>query len=339
MEKITVSSQAKKLFADSFICDLQLGFEPEIEVPYKWDIVNRYKNAGFTLLSLAIGTDVTSLERCVLFIAEFMGDLKSKSDKYLLATSISDIRKAKQEKKLALTLMIQGTNPLSKNMSMLDIFYAVGVRSMILCYNVQNPYGAGCAEPVDTGLSQLGKKLVKKMNDIGMLIDCSHTGYKTSLDAMQISTQPVIFSHSCVYGVNAHPRNLKDDQIEACARLGGVIGIDGIGILLGDELASPATYVKHIDYIVQKVGPQYVALGTDFVYFPDYIDEYLRRQSWMYSDNYLNTTTTKKTTWPCIEPEQAIEVTELLLQRGYKENDIQGILGENYLRVIEKVWK
>jgi membrane dipeptidase len=337
MSNTIVTELAKEIYNQSCVIDLQLGFEPEIEAPYKWDVVNRFAASGFSMISMAVATDATSLEKTIEFIAGVREKISIDSDKYILAKSVQDIEKAKAENKLAVNFLLQGPNPLSKNLSMLDVYYQLGVRSLILAYNIRNPFADGCIEPYDAGLSRLGKKLIQKMNDIGMLIDCAHTGYNSSLEAIALSQAPVIFSHSNVYALHAHPRNLKDEQIKAVAQSGGVIGINGNAALLGVEQATPEKFVENIDYISQLVGAEFVSLGTDWVYFPELFENYMSRQAIFYSSSYTKGIEAKKLT--AIEPEQVIEIVELLLQRGYTRHNIQGILGENYLKVVRQVWK
>lgn len=336
MNEQALITRVEKLYQKSYLCELQLGFEPEIEVPTKWKMLDCYADAGFTLVSLALATDVTSLERTIQFIAKVREYIQAQEHLILVKTD-QDIYRAKAENKLAITFLLQGPNPLAKDLAMVDLYYQLGVRSMILAYNIRNPFGDGCTEPKDAGLSRLGKRLIKKMNAVGMIIDCSHTGYHTSLEAMSLSESPVIFSHSNVYSLCPHPRNLKDEQIKACAETGGVIGINGNGVLLGNQQADVEKYVEHLDYIAQLVGVEHAAIGMDLVYFPEYFEEYMRQQAIFYSDDYLKGTRFQQ--WPSIKPEQIQSIIQQLLTRGYSEKDIQLILGENYLRVIKQVWK
>lgn len=335
---LSISSQAQSLYQQATICDLALGFEPEIEYPGKWAALQRYQKAGISYISLHVATDATSLERTIQYIAYITQKIKENAQHYQLIQTADDISSAKSQNKLGICYVFQGTNPIAKDLNMIDAYYALGVRSMILSYNVRNAIGDGCAEETDGGLSKFGFKVIDRMNEVGMLIDCSHTGYKTSMDAMSRSKKPVIFSHSNVHALTPHPRNLKDDQIKLCAATGGVIGINGIGVLLGDENASPETYVNHIDYIAQLVGVQHVALGTDEIYFPEIMDEFLKNNAVMYPADYSTATKPKTSQWHCIKPHQLIEIVEILLQRGYKEQDIKNILGGNYLRVIKQTW-
>jgi len=334
-----VSAKAKNMWQKSIVANLALGFEPEIEYPHKWQALQRYQEAGVSYISLHVATDATSLERTVLTIASITEKIKEKSEYYRVIKSPEDILQAKLKQQLGVCFIFQGTNPIAKSLDMIDVYYQLGVRSMILSYNIRNAVGDGCAEQTDSGLSRFGIKVIERMNRVGMLIDCSHTGYKSSMDAMGASKAPVIFSHSNVHVIAPHPRNLSDELIKACAATGGLIGINGIGVLLGDEDATLQKYVEHIDYIAQLVGVQYVALGTDEIYFPEIMEEFLNNNSVMYPQNYSKATKPKTATgWNCIRPHQLIEIVEILLQRGYTETDIENILGRNYLRVVQQTW-
>jgi membrane dipeptidase len=321
---------------DMLIIDNAFGFEPEIEVPYKWQTLERFAKAGFTMLSVSMATDMTNLSNTIHYLAETSDYIKKQPEKYLLIQKPEDIFSAKQQGKLGISYMFQGSNPLEKNLALVDIFYTLGVRSLILSYNIRNAMGDGCVELSDAGLSHLGKKLIQRMNEVGMLIDCAHTSYRTSLEAIEHSQKPVIFSHSNVFNLHAHPRNLKDEQIKACAQSGGFIGINGNGPLLGDDSASIKTYVDHVEYIIQLVGDDYVGLGTDLVYFPEIFASFMQKNSSVYPINYGIKSIDQ---WRSVQPEQLPEITVELQNRGYTQSSIQKILGGNYLRVIKNTWK
>ncbi len=331
---ITISEKALQIYQQAIITDLAVGFEPEIEYPHKWAALDTYLAAGINYVSLHIATDATSLERTIQHIAFINEKIKKNADKYLLVKTDEDIVRAKTNHKLGIGFVFQGTNPIDKKLEMLDVYHQLGVQSMILSYNVRNAIGDGCVEKLDAGLSIFGRKVVERMNQVGIIIDGSHTGRKTSLDAMAISSAPVIFSHSNVDKIYPHPRNLTDEQIKACAATGGIIGINGIGIILGDANASAEKYFAHVDYISQLVGPEHVAIGSDQIYFPEYIEDFLANNNVMYPPNGYAKANSEKNNWTSRKPEQLIEIVELMLQHGYAESAIKGILGENYLRVM-----
>ncbi len=326
---------ANQIIKENIVIDNAFGFEPEIEVPHKWEVIDRFKNVGFTHMSLSIATDMTSLSNTMHYLAEVTETIKQNPDKYILVKSYDDILNAKTENKLALSFMFQGTNPLEKRLELVDVFSALGVRSMILTYNARNAMGDGVIETNDAGLSRLGKMLVKKMNSAGMIIDLSHTGIKTSLEAIELSTKPVIFSHSNVHRLHPHVRNLTDEQIKLVAAKNGFIGINGNSPLLGDENALISKYVDHMEYIIQLVGDDFVGLGTDLVYFPEIFDLFMKKNSVVYPNNYGVQQVSQIRS---IQPEQLGEIVSELQNRGYKEKSIAKILGGNYMRVAKETF-
>lgn len=339
-EVIFMQDLAKQIYKNSLVADIAIGFEPEVNMPIKqkWETLNTFISSGHQFLSLAVATDATTLEQTILYLAKIHAYIEIHANKFLLVKTVEDILKTKAENKLGLGLMFQGINPVNNDLAMFDIYYQLGLRSMILTYNVRNGIGDGVAEKTDIGLSQFGFQVIQKMNQVGMLIDLSHTGYKTTMEAMEASKQPVIFSHSNAYEVFAHVRNLKDDQLQLLAKTGGVVGVNGIGALLGDQKATPQKYFEHIDYIAQKIGTEHIAIGSDLIYFPDFIDEFLQSNTKMYPETYIKQLS-ENNQWSSLQPQQLIEVVEIMLQHHYPEEKIKGILGENYLRVAQQVWK
>jgi membrane dipeptidase len=328
-----VSLRAKSIKNQSIIADMVLGFEPEIEVAHKWDILERYQQAGFHYLGLALAGEFTNLETAIRYIARHRARIQSKSDKYLLIEHAEDITKAKQQNKLGLGFWLQGSTPLANDIHMVELYYRLGIRYILLCYNVRNAVGDGVVEKTNGGLSQFGLKLIEEMNRVGMLIDLSHGGIKTSLEAIEASKDPVIFSHSNVYAVAPHIRNLSDEQIIAVARKGGVIGMNGVALLLGDEKSSATQIVNHIEYLADLVGPKHISLGLDLVYFHELLDHFYQKAGEaVYPKGYVGS-------MDSFQPEKIDELIEVLLQRGYTENVIKEILGGNFLRVIKQVWK
>jgi len=151
------------------------------------------------------------------------------------------------------------------------------------------------------------------------------------MDMFEVTKVPAIFSHANPRSVFDHPRNITDDQIKACAKTEGVIGINGVGVFLGKNDNSTETFLKHLDYVAELVGPRHVGLATDTMYDPASSSPTSRHPPHPgdvpWSDiKYVN-------------PEQFPEITDGLIKRGYSDVDIRGILGENWLRVARAVWK
>ena len=135
---------------------------------------------------------------------------------------------ARKAAKLAVGFHFQGTAPFEEELGWVDLFYQLGVRHALMAYNEQNLVGSGCHVAEDTGLSDFGRELVAEMNRVGMLVDCAHTGYRTTMETLEASASPVIISHTNVRALCDHPRCVWDDQIEACTAPGGVLGMTGL---------------------------------------------------------------------------------------------------------------
>lgn len=139
----------------------------------------------------------------------------------VLVCEAADIVRAKHDGKFGIILHFQGTEPLEDSLDLIDAYKALGIGIVQLAYNVRNRIGDGCEEPSDAGLSRFGRKVIARMNEARVLIDCSHTGYHTTMDAIAASTAPVVFSHANAKAVHANPRNIADDQAKAVAATGG----------------------------------------------------------------------------------------------------------------------
>ena len=326
-------NKAKKLISESIVVDSALGFEPEIEVTHKWDLLARHKKSGFTFVGLAIAGEFTSLENTMHYMGRTRARIEVESDKYLIAQTADDILRAKREEKLALGFWLQGSAPLGGDLNMIQAYYRLGIRYMLLCYNARNNIGDGCIEPHDAGLSLFGIKVVEEMNRIGMLVDASHAGHHTTMDILNTSKAPIIFSHSNVHALVQHPRNLKDDQIIALAKNKGVIGVTGLALLQGKEKSSIEAIADHLEYICDLVGHEHVGLGLDMVYFHEILDLFLIKAGLTsYPPGYLGS-------MDSTTPEDLQMLVEILLKRNFTDEMIKAIIGGNFLRVAKQVWK
>jgi membrane dipeptidase len=254
------------------------------------------------------------------------------SESYVLAQSASDIERAKEDNKLAIIFDIEGGKAVEPHPGLVEILYRLGVRWMLIAYNRNNRMGGGCLDE-DTGLTDYGRKIIDEMERVGMLLCCSHTGYRTAREALEYSRKPVIFSHSNPRGVKDHPRNIPDDLMIACANTGGVVSINGYGTFLGDNDNSTETLLSHIDYACELIGPRHVGLGLDYVFDPNEVVELQQSRP----DLFIKATGSPSEIL-MVEPERFPIIAEALLARGYTEAEAQGILGHNNLRLARTVW-
>lgn len=295
--------------------------------------LSRYRRSGVKHVQVNVGDSDLSLADQITLLASFRSFLKKNRDEYVLVKTVDDIMNASATQKLAISFDIEGALAIGSNFALLDLFYDLGVRWMAIVYNIENQFGGGCHDPVDKGLTPLGRSLLTEMDRAGLIKDCSHAGYRTAREILQQTGKPTIFSHSNALALQEHPRNIPDELMKACAATGGFVGINGIGIFLGNDGASTESLVRHIDYAVQLIGPGHVAIGLDCVFDLENLNARLAAKPaiWPKSSGY-------RTRAAIAQPEQWPEIVEALLRLGYSEDDVLKIIGGNFLRVAKVVW-
>ena len=328
-----VTASSSDFYTDALVWDAHAGVFPDAKVDL--NLLDDWRDHGVNYLSINVGFDVMEWQQTMSTLAAYRRWLLLHEDRFLLAATVEDILLAKQENKLAISFDIEGMNALNGDLNMVAVYHALGVRQMLFAYNLNNSAAGGCHDS-DIGLNEFGRAIVAEMNRIGMIVDCSHASFRTTLDIMTESIKPVVFSHSNPYAVCAHERNIVDQQIKACAHTGGVIGINGMGIFLGDNDVSNGTLLRHITYVSELVGAEHVGLGFDFS--PDTgldIGSILssRPDFWPAGQRYDT---------PGIRhagPSQLCDLAHSLGGQGFSDGEIRGILGENFKRVAASAWE
>ncbi len=346
MTKSKISEEAAALHSDAIVWDMLIPLAGHDTPPIMAAMLQSMVDGGYTYVSFTVATDWHNLNETVHALGRYRSYFLAEPEKYILIETVDDVMRAKKEGKLGISFHFQGTNPVDGDLQMVETYYRLGIRHMLMAYNMKNIVGDGCMERTDDGLSRFGVALIEEMNRVGMIVDGTHTGYRTTMDMFEVSKDPVIFSHSNAKALWDVPINIKDDQIKACANSGGVVGIIGKGIWLGDNDASIEMYFKHIDYMAKLVGPEHVGIGTVWNHpkerraLPPSPVHYPMEQ---HRDDHFRATGGKSRgpSWDkgeYLAPTQLPELTELMLKRGYSEKEVRGILGENFLRVAKQVW-
>lgn len=256
-----------------------------------------------------------SLKRTLQLIDCFYKEMEKNQDDISQVTNYNQIEEVNSAGKIAAILSIEGGEALEGDLGVLRVLYKLGVRLLTLTWNQRNQIADGIGESrTGSGLTKFGLKVIDEMNRLGMLIDVSHLSETGFWDVIKRSKAPIVASHSNCYALCPHLRNLKDEQIKALADKGGVIGITFVPNFLTQEKRKTTVgdVAKHIDYLVEKVGVDYIGLGSDFDgtgVLPIGLEGV----------------------------DKVPNITGKLLDRGYKEKDIKKILGENFLRVFKEV--
>ncbi|MEE2753529.1 MAG: dipeptidase [Candidatus Latescibacterota bacterium] len=238
-------------------------------------------------------------------------EINAAGDDVVLALSADDILQAKRDGNIAVIMAVENSDATEGSLNVLRMLHKVGVRSMGLTHNTSSRAADGNGEAqTGGGLTTFGVELVREMNQIGMVVDVAHISEAGYRDVVEVSSQPIIVSHTTCSAICDHPRNLTDDQIKSLAENGGVMGVTFVPSFVDATNPTFDRLIDHIDHAVQLVGPEYVGIGSDF-----------------------------DGGGTLIESAEAFpSFTEVLIDRNYRPEDIRLILGENFLRVFKKVW-
>ena len=300
--------------------------------------IDRLHAAGVDYVSINVGMDMNPVQQVMAVIAGFRATLAAHPDKYLLAQHVADIEQAKANGKIAIGFDLEGAMPLLEQPEMVALYASLGVRQIHFAYNRNNSVADGCHD-VARGLTPLGVRMVQAVNAAGMLMDCSHTGRRCSLDIMAASAKPVIFSHANPLALVAHGRNITDEQIRACAATGGVVCVSGVSFFLGNTAPTVQDVVRHAAYVADLVGVQHVGIGLDISFHQpelndnppgDYDPGYWWPKSAGYDRTILRATYTPVETWQLL--------AQALQDVGMSADDAALVMGGNMLRVAGQVW-
>jgi membrane dipeptidase len=321
-----------RLYDDALVWDAHAGVFPSPQVDL--NLLEDWRSKGANYLSMNVGFDVMNWHETMATLAAYRRWVLAHPDRFTLVGQVADIDQARAENKFALSFDIEGMNALNNDINMVSLYHALGVRQMLFAYNLSNAAAGGCHD-VDSGLTDFGREVVREMNRVGMIVDCSHAGYQTTMDIIEESSKAVVFSHSNPVAVWDHQRNIKDEQIRACARRGGVIGLNGMGIFLGDNDIRVETMLNHVRYVSDLVGTEHIGIGFD--YSPDIdvdISVILRSRPDFWPAGQQYDTKGIKHAGPAELP----GLIGALSDSGFDEKDIRGFLGENFKRVAAESW-
>lgn len=271
-------------------------------------------------------------------IASWNSIIAGNHDKFLRITNADDFDQAKKADRIGILLSNQSSDHFRKPDDV-RFFHSLGQRISQLTYNERNRIGDGSTERTDTGISDFGIEIIREMNRVGMAVDVSHCGDRTTLDAFDFSDKPVLVTHANCRALNDHPRCKTDEAIQAMAKSGGVMGITFLRMFVRSE--DPVTIdhvIDHYEHVAKLVGVEYLGVGTDYdLYGYDQMpSDALEAMKQSFKSSYA--VREKVDIKGLDHPKKIFDLTAGLLNRGFSKQDIKAILGGNVIRVLGKVF-
>ena len=268
-------------------------------------------------------------------------------DKVGIALTAGDIRAAKAAGRAAIVIGSQGGDFLGQNLHLLEMFHRLGLRVMIPAYNARSALADGLMEPQDSGLSRMGRRWVAECNRLGILMDLTHVGQRSSLEVLELTGRPVVFSHSNPKALVDSHRNITDEQIHKCAATGGVIGVTNWGPLNFAPTATARPTLAHfldaVAYVADLVGIDHVGIGTDMSHgtYPD--GDLIRTRNAGTANRYAEMVegsprSRRRYVEGFDDYGQLLDVVAAMEKRGFGADDVAKVLGGNLLRVYGDVW-
>ncbi|MFI5267265.1 MAG: dipeptidase [Chloroflexota bacterium] len=252
--------------------------------------------------------------------------------------SADELERAFAEGKVGVFMNLQNATYLGDDLSNLDVLYDFGVRMIQLTYNRRNLLGDGCTERVQGGLTHFGVQAVKRMNELGIVVDTGHCGIQTTLDAMDASSQPIAISHSGSRVVYDHPRNKTDDQMRALADHDGYMGVYTVPYFIcNDPDPQLDIFLAHFEHCANLVGLERMGIGTDWGSWSLDLPARLRAGvEEVFATRGFQGYRQAHTVGELVAYTDWIHITRALVSRGYRDAEVQGILGGNFLRFLRR---
>ena len=299
--------------------------------------------SGITAINVTVSAD--TFEATTRSIALWTGEVDRYPTLLSMVRRHADIARAKKDNTLGLILGFQNTEMLDRDLTRLDVFQRLGVRIIQLTYNDRNIVGDGCLEPGDAGLSAFGRQVVERMNALGIAVDLSHCGTKTTADGIATSSRPPLITHSGCREVYRHPRSKEDRELKAMADKGGVIGIYFMPFI-GQGTAAPTIdmLMRQINHAIKVCGVDHVGIGSDLSITPiEETPEYLREHKAFVDGRVSRGISAPDESRPLFIPElnhpRRLEgVVRGLMKHGHSFSVIEKVIGGNFHRVLKDIW-
>ena len=296
----------------------------------------RVRNSGLTCMFEAVAVIPEIYEESTNQLGSLYHFVQTQPD-MRLGFRAEDVRRAKKDGKQLVMAQFE-PQTIGLRLDRIDTLHGLGVRMMMLTFNSRNYVGDGCGERTDSGLSYFGLDVVDRMNKVGMMIDLSHCGDKTTLDTIEASKDPVLFNHTGARALHPKCKRMKTDEaMKALAEKGGLMGISAVPNQLSNaKRQGIPDMMNHIDYAVKLIGVDHVAIGLDNV-FGDQVAHHRAGAKTVFLLSRIGQELNADYMEGIESPEEWPNITRGLVSRGYSDQEIEKIIGGNALRTMEQV--
>ena len=349
----TISRAARELHQRAIVLDGNLAPPTWYNfAPPGWDpqqvtaeTVATLRKSGLTAMKLTLGGFNAPFEETLAEIAAVQRLIEARPDVFMQIRRVDEIEAAKKAGKLGIIFSFESAAALEDKVDRINLFRALGVRVMQLAYNMPSPFGAGVLSPSDAGLTDLGRKAIARMNELGVAVDLSHANSSTAIAALQASAKPVLMTHGGCAAVHQHPRNKTDPDLRALAQKGGVFGIYDL-FYLAPSPHQPTldVYIAHMTHALDVCGEDHVGIGSDSSF--DTLDVSPEaRANWdkvLAARKASGMAAPEEDRMPYTEglnrADRTLVIADALLRRGYPARVAEKVLGANFLRAFREIW-
>jgi membrane dipeptidase len=333
----------QSLYASAIVIDSLCAPFNDMDSSSSAESLAAVRQSGITAINFTIS--VRGFEDTIANLATAQELVDQHADSFLIVRRCSDLGRAKRENKIGIMLGFQDTAFLEENVERIGMFRQLGVRIMQLTYNNRSIFGDGCLEPGNAGLSKAGIAAIRKMNEIGVAVDLSHSGYRTTSEGIAHSAKPVLITHSGCAAVYVHPRNKPDEILKALADRGGYFGIYLMPYLVASPTVPTRAHVlDHLVHAINVCGADHVGIGSDGAIQKTVLTE--EQKAAFDKDiarrKQLGIGAPGEDRYPYVPdlsgPDHMLVIAEELTKRGQPAAVIEKVLGANFQRVIGEIW-
>lgn len=340
-----ISARARRLLEGATVIDMLAPPRLDLaETAWTAPLTDReradFRRSGVTAMHNSTGVGGPSARTdALVFLAGWQGFCGRNPDVFSLIGTVADLDRAKRQGRVGVIMGLQNADQF-ETVADVALFHGLGLRCAQLTYNTLNRLGSGCTERVDGGVSDFGAEIIVEMEARGMLVDTSHSGDRTTLDAIALAKGPIAITHANCRVLSHHPRGKTDAAIVALAKKGGVIGISGVRQFVSDrEPTTLGNIVDHIEHVAKLTAIEHVGIGSDadlYGYDAMKPDQYkMLKQG--YNSSYAFRDRIDIEGFD--SPTKFLSIADEMIRRGWKDNDIRLVLGGNFRRLLETVWK